>query len=125
MSAWPWPEPEREPLAVGTEVVIRDVNESRLGGPRRGVVTKVGRKLVTVQDVSWGREQVYRLDSRRSNDAYGHASIQTPAEQAEAERREWLRLALRERGVEVRLGWNRVIPTPVMEALWQAVGGEA
>jgi hypothetical protein len=66
---------------VGQELWRHDVNERRLGGPQRVTVTKVGRALVTVAtDRGWA--ETFRIESGRSNDAFGHGSLCTDAEHA-------------------------------------------
>jgi hypothetical protein len=70
---------------VGREVWRHDVNQDRLGGPRRVVVTKVGRKLVTIEDK--GRPEAFRIDTGRANDAYGHGWLCTDEQHAEHEAR--------------------------------------
>jgi hypothetical protein len=55
-------------LKVGDTVHWSDVN-SRRGELSSGKVTKVGRKLVTVD------HRVFRLDTLCTNDEYGHQSL--------------------------------------------------
>lgn len=68
---------------VGQKVIVRDINESRLGGVRHGTVSKVARKLLTVMVGPYGRPETFRIDTGRSNDAYGHGWIQSVEEYAE------------------------------------------
>lgn len=104
---------------------MRDVNERLLGGgPAYGVVTKVGRKLVTVQQEGrYSIEQVYRLDTRRANDNYGRAYFQTPEEYEEGKRRASILADLRERGIELRLGYGNSITTDTLARILTAVSG--
>lgn len=93
---------EMPQLAVGDEVVMRDVNELRQSGPVLGVVTKVGRVLVKARPHGHDFETSYRLDNDlRSNDTYEHGWLQTPAQYADERRRKELVAALREHDVEV------------------------
>lgn len=64
---------------VGQKVVITGANRRE---PSEGVVTKIGRKLVTVREGSW-REKQYRIEDGVRNDAYGHDAILTQEEFAE------------------------------------------
>jgi hypothetical protein len=70
-------------LAVGEEVILRDVNERGAVFPR-GTVVKVGRTLVTIKD-RYG-EQQYRIEEQHKNDQWQHGWFQT-MDQYEAEQR--------------------------------------
>jgi hypothetical protein len=61
--------PDRK-FEVGQEVVIHDRDESRFGGPTRGVVTKIGRTLVTIKG-QYGRETKYGMEDQTIRDNYG------------------------------------------------------
>lgn len=75
-------------LTVGQKVWVDDVN--RRGRPREeATVTKVGRKLVTV-DRGY-HSQVFRLDTGRSNDDFGHQWLLTAEMVAQADERAILR----------------------------------
>lgn len=112
-------------LKVGDRVQVFDVNGSRMGQPRGGwdgTVVKVGRKLITIQ---YGNHytQVFRLDSGRANDAYGHLWIKTSEQAAEDARRGELIQRLRDGGLEIRVGAR--VSTSMLEALIKALDGEA
>ena len=92
MSAW----------AVGDVVIVRDVNERRPGGPKVGTVTKVGRKLVTVDFPFHWNPMQFRIDTGVRNDAYQHQSIQTPDESADGVLFAELVTRLKEHGIELR-----------------------
>lgn len=100
------------PLAVGDAVVVFDVNGRRRGQPPGGwpgLVTKVGRTLVTIRyGHGRGQEEQFRIDTRRVNDSYGHRSFTTPEEAERTERRRVAEAALRDRGVllDHRCGLN-------------------
>lgn len=66
-------------LEVGDRVQIFD-RYSKSSGPhgRDGVVIKKGRVLITVCPVGIPRSDVYRMDTGRINDDYGHSYIKTP-----------------------------------------------
>ena len=79
-----WFDPHHK-FYVGEHVIIHDVNEDRMGGPKEGEVVKVGHKLLHVAPVGTNRAQTYRLDihgQRPSNDDYGHGFILTLEEEA-------------------------------------------
>ena len=106
--------------AVGDRVILRDVNERRGDGPTGGVVTKVGRRLVTVT-VDHGREEQYRIETGRKNDRYEHGWIQTPDEYADEQRRGEILRALREAGVELRMGSGRKLSTDILAKILDVV----
>lgn len=105
------------PYAVGQQVWIRDVNENRLGGARRGEIVKVGRSLVTVADGRWSK--TFRMADGRANDSYGHAWIQTDEQRADEGRRTGALDALRSVGVDVR--FSSRLSTAHLEAMVAAV----
>ena len=80
-----WFDPDHK-FYVGEHVIVHDVNEDRMGGPKEGQVVKVGRKLLHVAPVGFpNRAKTYRMDApgtRPSNDDYGHGSILTLEEEA-------------------------------------------
>jgi hypothetical protein len=98
-------------VKVGDEVVVFDANGPRRG--RLGVVASVGRKYFTI-----GREQ-FRLDDGRINDGYGHRWVKTLSEAAEIARREAATKALRESGIDLRLGYRHTVEQ--LEALAEVV----
>jgi hypothetical protein len=68
------------------------------------VVVKKGRVLITVTPVGYHREEVFRMETGRANDGYGHSYIKTP-EQVEHDIRESaVRSRLHELGVRFELG---------------------
>lgn len=76
-------------LTVGQKVWLRDTNRRQVVASR-GTITKIGRKLVTIQsdEIGWWTKQ-YRLDSQQVNDDYGHQSFVTDDQAAaEVKRRE-------------------------------------
>jgi hypothetical protein len=87
-----------------------------------GTVTKVGRKLITV-DHPGGRGQVFRLETGTSNDEYGHAHIRT-VEQAAEDLRE--RKALNELAeFGLRFQYNQDTPdVETVERLVKVLKGE-
>jgi hypothetical protein len=76
----------RMSYAVGQTVWVHDINSR--SGPERGTVTRVGRRLITVQCGSGHRdERVFRIEDGRINDKYGHRWIKTEDEEAFDRRR--------------------------------------
>ena len=76
-------------VKVGDKVKVFDINEKRVGQPEGGwdgEVIKVGRALVTITYGRYFRSVVFRLDSRSTNDAYGHQSFKTLKRAATDER---------------------------------------
>lgn len=75
-------------VEVGQEVWLYDVNDQRYGRrePCRGTVVKVGRKLATIR-YGAGYDKVFRLDTTRSNDNYGHQWFKTDEQATEDDRR--------------------------------------
>jgi hypothetical protein len=98
---------ESETFEVGQVVLVQSVN-SRGRAPQTGVVTRVGRKLVYVEQ--YGREQAYRIhEGGRRNDGCGHEWVETGARAAKRERRNAVRDRLRELGFDERFatgGWS-------------------
>ncbi len=84
-------------IKVGDELMLVD-SYNRGGGPRKVTVTKVGRKLVTVQ--SNGQEEVFRIDTGYKNDGYHHSFLETPEHYEERQRRGNLMGVLRNLGIE-------------------------
>jgi len=87
---------------VGQTLIRRDVNERRTGGPQEVIVSKVGRKLVTV--THYGRPETYRIEDGTRNDEWKHHWIQTPEQYAEDQRQGAVEVRLRELGVDIRFG---------------------
>lgn len=76
---------------VGDLVWWSDVN-ARGKGLQEGVICKVGTKLITVNPLYSGRVAlhttiVFRKDSGRTNDNYGHQTLIVDIESYEAEKR--------------------------------------
>lgn len=99
-------------MKVGDEVRVFNINGSRMGHPSGGwvgVVTKVGRKLFTVDypGARWNsykeRGDVFRLDTMRLNSKeWGYRTwVRTVDEVKAAERRSKVAQELKERGLEV------------------------
>lgn len=90
-------------LKVGDEVRVFDVNGNRLGQPEGGwvgTVTKVGRKLVTIQTGDgYNGEKQYRLEDQMANDNYGHRRFKTLEQAAQDERRAEAMDVLRNAGI--------------------------
>lgn len=72
---------------VGQRVWLYDVNDRANRGPESVVVTKVGRKLVTIEG-KYGYTATHRIETGRKNDDYGHTWIKTDDERAADDRRE-------------------------------------
>lgn len=87
---------------VGQEVLIRSVNQ-RGSEPEKATVTKVGRKLVTVRN-QYNWFEVYRMDTGKRNDNYGHEWLQTPEAYADEQHRTELWGQLRELGLKTEWG---------------------
>lgn len=89
----------------GDEVRVFDVNGSRMGQPKegwRGVVVKVGRKLVTI---GYGkRTGVFRLDDQKINDRYGNRWFATLEQAEQKARRERAINVLRSHGINLDVG---------------------
>lgn len=103
---------------VGQKLYLRNVNE-RLRGelPPVVIVTRVGSKLVYVS--SYGREEAYRIDSGRRNDAYAHSWLQTFIEWDEQIERSGLVESLKSFGFEICLG--RTVTTDTMRMVIAAL----
>lgn len=106
-------------LEVGDRVQVFGGYGRRHGAPggMDGEVIKVGRKLITVAYPGSPNGQVFRLESGRANDDYGHQRIQTVEQAAEDARRSELIARLRSGGIELRMGHDRKISTETLEAL--------
>jgi hypothetical protein len=91
-------------FTVGQKVKVFDVNGPRMGMPVGGwdaVVTKVGRKLVTVKhEGEWGIGEQYRMEDGQANDGWGHRSIKTLEQADDSERRSRATVVLRKAGIE-------------------------
>lgn len=106
-------------LKEGDEVIIRDVNERRLGGRKTGTVVKVGRKLLHVEQ--FGQTYTYEIDGGYRNDAYRHSWIVTPEMQAELDRRDDLLERLRTCNLEIRLGFQSNFTNDQIEAILRII----
>lgn len=89
-------------LHVGQEVILHDVNRRRDSVDVRGVVTKVGRKLVTIKGAY--AESQYRIAEQTRNDDYGHGSFRTLEQEALANQRVTDLATLARHGF--KLEWN-------------------
>lgn len=107
-------------FTVGQKVWIYDVNRRRGQGPQEGTVTKVGRKLVTVQ-VGTHWSWTFRIEDGSRNDRYGHQWVKTDEQRKVEEHRNDLLRRLAEGGLEVRIG--RMIATEGLERLVAALDG--
>jgi hypothetical protein len=91
-----------EQVQVGDDVLVFDYNGHRIGQPDdgwEGKVVKAGPKLITI-DYGKYTTEVFRRESGRANDRYGHQYYKTPEEYAETRRRSDALAALREFGLE-------------------------
>ncbi len=116
--------PERKPIAVGDEVRVYNRNgRSALLGGWRGVVAKVGRKLVTINyghhSGSLSQVDVFRIDTRIVNDNYGHLMFETPEEAELRGRKHAATSALHKRGIDLRLSHSLTLEE--LEALVAAL----
>ena len=111
-------------VKVGDPVKVFDVNGSRRGQPLGGYdgeVKRVGRVLVTIH--YQGHTDVFRVDTRRTNDAYGHQSFKTLARIALDARRTKALTTIKDFGLEpARLGVNKT-PLHQLEALAEVIAG--
>ena len=87
-------------LEVGQEVILRDVNERRLGAPVVGTVVKIGRKLVTIEGGYQARQ--YRLEDQSENNGYGHRWFETLEQREEAARRDADREVINGAGFDIK-----------------------
>lgn len=104
-------------VKVDDEVLIFDVNKRRAAGPsagQPGKVTKVGPQLFTV-DSGHGNIDVFRRDTGRINDRYGHRYVQTHEQIALEARREAAVATLKKHHVE--LGLRNTLTVQQIEAL--------
>jgi hypothetical protein len=109
-------------LKVGDRVQVFSVNGPRRGQPKGGedgTVTKVGRKLVTVE-YGYG-SKVFRMEDGSINDDYGHVHIKTVEQAAEDLRRGDALDQLREAGVVIQ--FDRKFSTETLEALAEIAAG--
>ena len=97
---------------VGQKILIRSVNE-RGRGPVETTVTKVGTKLVYVHH--WGRDEAYRIETGRRNDAYEHQWLETPEQYAEELHRSELWERLRVAGLASFSYHGKNVPTEKLE----------
>lgn len=88
---------------VGQELWRHDVNRERTGRAMRATVAKVGRSLVTIIN-EYGQAEVYRIETGRRNDAYGHQWLCTDEQHAEHEARTAAHARLRSLGLEFKFG---------------------
>lgn len=105
----------REDLSLGQEVLILSWHDERRKlPPSRGVVIKIGRKLVTVAPLdedgncrpeAWP-PYVFRIDEQTINDDYGHVRFQTSEQYAREQAVEKAVETLHQHGLERRLGRN-------------------
>jgi hypothetical protein len=87
---------------VGQEVVIHDRNERRLGGPWKGIVTKVGRTLLTVEAAAdYGRVYKYRMDDQQEAGGYGSRWFSTLEQEAARAQEAEDRATLAEHGFQL------------------------
>lgn len=113
-------------LEVGQEVVVRNVNERRLGGAARGMVTKIGRKLVTIETsgMGWSARQ-YRLDTQYTNDDWGHQWFLTVDQQADEDERDTLWQRIGEHGIVQKLGGGAgAVPTEKLRIVAALLDGD-
>lgn len=100
---------DRERLPVGTAVIIRRRYGSAEPVPAR--IVKVGRTLYHVLRDQWAdkpdRTETFRIDTRMSDDG-AYYSVETTAEAERRERRDEAVRALREAGIEFRIGGDRL-----------------
>jgi hypothetical protein len=78
-------------VKVGDEVIICE-RGTRTLHTCKGKVTRAGRKLFDVEYYPWGEDRssetrTFRIESGKSNDAYGHYWVETPEHAAETKRR--------------------------------------
>lgn len=109
--------PKRGPYTVGQRVWIYSRN-GRGQGPVEGVVTKVGRTLVSVVEArypSW-KPETYRIDCGYRSDNYGHKWIRTEEERLYLDRESAAQERLRDLGIRFDIG-SRVFSIEVLEAM--------
>ena len=111
---------EQVTLAVGQRVWIYDVNDRYGNGPVEGTVSKIGRKLVTVQSGKYRTESVFRLDDQHANDGFRHRWFRTDEQREAHDRRQVAEDALKKAGVQV---WQAKLTTEQVEAIAQIVRG--
>jgi hypothetical protein len=107
---------------VGQEVYLRSMNESRMrredDKPPVASIVRVGRKLVFIE--RYGGEEAYRIESGKRNDDYGHEWLQTFEQWEEEAERAELIVALRDGGLEIRMGGR--VSTDVLREVVNALG---
>jgi hypothetical protein len=114
-------------VSTGDAVLVFDTNGVRKNWPEDGEpgeVVKAGPKLVSVRHArAYGLDdhvQVFRRETGRANDRYGHQSYSTPEEHAARKRREDLQAELRSLGLSIE--WHRTdISTGTLEKLAQVM----
>lgn len=82
-------------VAAGDELLLY----SGTGSTRPVIVTKVGRKLVTVE-AAWGPQQ-FRIATGASNSEHGHSWLKTAAQVADDDERQRVDKALRALGITI------------------------
>ena len=85
-------------IKVGDEVTVFGQRQSS-GEGEPGTVIKVGRKLVTIRTKR--RDEVFRLDTRVINDAYGRIRFETPEQAALILRERTARRFLISKGIDL------------------------
>ena len=93
-------------LTVGQQVWLYSSYGRGTQEPRRGTITKIGRKIVTIEnDDKYKRTTQYRIAEQSVNETGGHtpsAWFKTDEQRIEAEERALLMLDLKETPVELR-----------------------
>lgn len=110
-----------ETYEVGQKVLLFE-RYRRGAEPREMTVTKVGRKLVTVEQ--YGRPVQFRIESGHINDAFGSARICTPAAYAAEQAASKALAELRELGVRFDVG-SRRLSLAALGAITEIVRAEA
>lgn len=113
-------------IKVDQEVWVFDVND-RGRGPDRGIVTKVGRKLVTIK-YGYG-ERTFRIEDGQRNDNYRHQWFLTDEQYALGTRRKVAVNTIRDVLIGRAGGIKNGLPIELIESVAallerNAVGGE-
>jgi len=82
---------------IGQTVLLKSVN-SRGKAPSEVVITRVGRKLVYIEE--YGRELAFRIADGRRNNQYGHEWIETPERAAAKAHRSDVVARLKAHGID-------------------------
>lgn len=109
--------------AEGDPVVVFDINGRRMGQPDGGwpsTVTKVGRKIVTVQSDSGLQTWEFRIGTRLANDDFHHQWFKTLDQIELDQRRHAAVTALAARRVRIESGSDLTLIE--IEALAAALG---